>query len=887
MSLRLFRLFILLVALPAVALRAEDPTIRVGIYSNPPKVYVNEAGQAAGFWPDLVRSIATEAGYSVEWVHGTWEETLLRLESGDIDLMVDVAVTPERRSRFEFGEETVHVSWSRIYATPGRKIQSIPDLEGMRIAALAESINLEGPEGLRNLLRKFAVKATIVPMDDYAAVFRSLEQGAVDAAVTNRDFGNRMEARFNIQRTPILFQPADLRFAFSSNSKRMEELKEVFDSSLREQKLDRSSDYYSLQGKWLGQPRESESLLPSWLKWTLAGLLALTILLLGGLMLVEMRVRSRTRQIRAQQEQLRARDENLRLSNDNLTHLLESRRAILNSLPAHIALLDAEGVILEVNEQWKQRTAEGYSGSAFPPGGNYLELCGRLRSESTGESENLVAGIRKVLEQKEAAFSMEYPAHSPDRLQWFKVTAAGLAPGLSPTRGAGAVVMHIDITERKLAELELNRLAFQDPATGLPSRIGFARSMRRRLDRMGWNQEAILIVMDIVAMRDINDVHGYDVGDDFLFSLGHRLREQAGDRGLAGRTGGDEFVLYIVPGPDESPEQSVQDLSRILSAPFELQDVTISVTVRFGYTMLGHRERSVEELIREAELALFRNREEVGQTVKAYTSELSELTRERILLTREMKKALTLDEFEMHFQPKVDLTSGQILGAEALIRWNHPERGMQSPGLFIPVAEKSHLIAELGDWILNDVIQHLADWQRLGLPSAPVAINISIVQFRQEDFAKKLQDLLIHHDVGPDRIVLEITESVFEQESPMLRSQLRELQEMGIRLSLDDFGTGYSSLKYLQDYPFDEIKIDQSFVRNVLQPSSREIVRTVLGLARALHADVVAEGIETPEIRDALIDLGCRLGQGYLYSPPVDAPRFRSLLQSRAPLPES
>ena len=161
------------------------------------------------------------------------------------------------------------------------------------------------------------------------------------------------------------------------------------------------------------------------------------------------------------------------------------------------------------------------------------------------------------------------------------------------------------------------------------------------------------------------------------------------------------------------------------------------------------------------------------------------------------------------------------------------------------------------------------------------------MQFRQEDFAKKLQDLLIHHDVGPDRIVLEITESVFEQESPMLRSQLRELQEMGIRLSLDDFGTGYSSLKYLQDYPFDEIKIDQSFVRNVLQPSSREIVRTVLGLARALHADVVAEGIETPEIRDALIDLGCRLGQGYLYSPPVDAPRFRSLLQSRAPLPES
>lgn len=867
-------------------LQAEGSRIRVGIYSNPPKVFVNDAGQAAGFWPDLTRSIARDGDYTIEWIHGTWEETLERLEKGEIDLMVDVAVTPDRKKRILLGDETVHVSWSRIYAAPGQRIQSIPDLQGKRIAALSGSINLEGPEGLRMLLKNFAVEAEIVPMSDYASVFRALEDGSVDAAVTNRDFGNRMEEKFHILRTPILFQPADLRFAFAPNSRFSRELKAHFDASLKIRKQDLNSNFYILQGKWLGVPGNDSPELPPWLKWVIGGLLAATVILIGGLMLVEMRVRARTRKIRDQQEALRIQDEDLKRSNENLSHLLASRRSIINSLPAHIALLDDAGQILETNEQWQQFSkGKGYSGVEFPVGRNYPALCATTRNDAPAEAEALVKGLRSVLTGQQRSFSMEYPAHSRQELQWFKMTVGKLLPG-DPNGSHGAVVMHIDITKRKMAELELSRLAFQDPATGLPSRIGFVRSMKFRMDRIGWIRHALVIVMDIMAMRDINDVHGYDVGDAFLFSLGHRLREQAGDRGLAGRTGGDEFVLYLVLDESETPEEAVKDLAMALSAPFVLDDLEISVNVRFGYTVLGRRVRSMEEMLREAELALFRVREETGRTLKGYTDELSELTRQRIELTREIRKALTLDEFEMYYQPKVDLNSGKIFSAEALIRWNHPERGMQSPAVFIPVAEKSQLISQLGDWILENIVAQVARWQASALEIVPVAINISLVQFRSGDFPERLNDLLKIYDVSPEFISLEITESVFEQESPLLREQLSALQAMGIRLSLDDFGTGYSSLQYLQKYPFHEIKIDQAFVRHVLNPSSMEIVRTVLGLARALNADVVAEGIETEEIREALVEMGCQLGQGYLFSRPVPAPDFQRLLEGSILLPE-
>ncbi|MEX2352921.1 MAG: transporter substrate-binding domain-containing protein, partial [Gammaproteobacteria bacterium] len=304
--------FALLLILP-ISLPAQVEQIRVGIYSNPPKVFLDDNGEAAGFWPALTRVIAKREGWQIEWVHGDWEQSLERLRNNRIDVMVDVAVSDSRREDFAFGNQTVHVSWTQVYAAQGQQIMTIPDLQGKRIGGLAESVNLEGPEGLRSALDMFAVEAEIVPMSDYNAVFTALEAGTIDAGVTNRDFGNLMASRFNIIRTPILMQPADLRYAFNRDSPHMPGLVQRFDSHMRNLKQDTGSVYYELQDQWLGlAPANTREVLPVWLKWMLTILLVITGLLGGGLALVEMRVRSRTLQLREQREELRLANERLR-----------------------------------------------------------------------------------------------------------------------------------------------------------------------------------------------------------------------------------------------------------------------------------------------------------------------------------------------------------------------------------------------------------------------------------------------------------------------------------------------------------------------------------------------------------------------------------------------
>ncbi|MCB1302670.1 MAG: EAL domain-containing protein, partial [Leptospiraceae bacterium] len=645
-------------------------------------------------------------------------------------------------------------------------------------------------------------------------------------------------------------------------------------------KADPNSRYYKLQEQWLGLagPR---NLIPEWLAWTLYSLLGTIVLLLAVVLLVELRVRKRTRQIRRQKSALEEQDRQLTEQNRNLSELLQSRRALLDSVPAHIALLDWQGQILSVNNQWSNfHRKQSYFGANFAESENYIDLCLRF-APMESEGQLIARGIESVLSGKENQYSIEYPLHSVERLQWFRMMVNSLASDRMQDARQGAVVMHIDITERKVAELELNRLAFQDPVTGLPSRNGFVRSMRGRMERAGWKPQGVLLVMDVVSMRDINDAHGYEIGDQFLLNLSHRLREEAGHDGLAGRTGGDEFVLYLPTGDAEGSPHTPDSFFRLMAEPFLIAEVEVVISVRFGYTILGESRRSVESLLREAELALFRTREEVGQSWKAYTSDMDAATRERIALTREIRNALRNHQFEMYYQPKVALSDGAVVGCEALIRWNHPQHGMQSPALFIPVAEKSQLIAPLGFWILEEVCNQLRQWSDAGLEAVPVAINVSIVQFRGGDFPDRVAALLRKYSISPALLAFEVTESVFEKESILLQSQIQRLREMGIRLSLDDFGTGYSSLQYLQDYAFDEIKIDQGFVRNMSEHASEKIVETILGLSSAFHADVVAEGIETEEVRDRLIALGCTYGQGYFYSWPVPAAKFEEILKDK------
>ena len=586
---------------------------------------------------------------------------------------------------------------------------------------------------------------------------------------------------------------------------------------------------------------------------------------------------------------LQAKEAALRESRDELDGALNVRQALINSLPAHIALLDNTGNVIDVNEQWRHFGEQNaFDGPDFGVSTNYLRLCELATGECAEEAGAVADGLRAVLAGVRDSFSLEYPCHSPDEQRWFRVMFNRLVADRSVP--GGVVAMHVDVTERNLAEQQLEKLAFEDPLTGLLSRNGFVRRLRSMLDQSRWPAEGIIAMLDVASQRDINDMYGYEVGDLLLIELGRRLQDHCGDRGLAARAGGDEFVAFLVPNPGCTTEDALNDLGRVVERPFKLAELDIEIELWIGYTALGQSRRSPIGLIREAELALFDHRAEIGASLPwvGYTPELDAKTSERIRLTSELRHAIEAEEFELHFQPKVDLTDGSLIAAEALIRWHHPERGLQPPGLFIPIAEQSQLIGPIGDWALRDACRQLRDWRCAGLDIVRVSVNVSLVQFALGDFPAKVRAALADFDVAPSALSLEITESVFERHSDALLAQLRELHALGVQLSLDDFGTGYSSLLYLQRYPFDEIKIDRAFVSRLLDDDySRNIVRTVIDVADALGAEVVAEGIESPEITAALLEMGVRIGQGFYYSVPLEAEDFRWLLEKHSHLPLS
>lgn len=538
--------------------------------------------------------------------------------------------------------------------------------------------------------------------------------------------------------------------------------------------------------------------------------------------------------------------------------------SVLELSPSPILITDLEGVIEYVNPAFKQ--SSGYDED---------ELLGQtpavVKSDSTPQSVH-----RDMWRQIRSGntWSGELENRRKDGHPYREYTL------IAPLKDEAGNTVNYAAIKQDATPL--------DPLTGLYTRVGFSTAVQDWLDHEGWQAEAIVVTLDIVNLRDINDAYGYAGGDQLLCDYTQRLRAFATEADLVGRMGNGEFTLFLPVAPEEDIESKLQRLTGHLAVPLEIDGVAIQIAIRLGFTRLGTERRSAETLLREAETALFQHRSEPTLPWVAYDDDLAAQSRARIGLTREMQSALQHDEFELHFQPKVALSTGQMVSAEALLRWNHPTRGLVSPGVFIPVAEQSQLIAPIGEWALRRACQHLRAWRDAGLDLVRVAVNVSFVQFRSGRFPALVQQILEETGIEAEQLSLEITESVFVKASPTLLRQMQALRDMNVRLSLDDFGTGYSSLLYLQQYPFDEIKIDHAFVKRLMDDSfSRDIIEAVKMLAQALDAEIIAEGIESPAVRDTLIGMGLEHGQGFYYSWPLEAEDFQWLLERGSQLPLS
>jgi len=539
-----------------------------------------------------------------------------------------------------------------------------------------------------------------------------------------------------------------------------------------------------------------------------------------------------------------------------------------------MCVLSPEAVMIEANEAWGilvGTPAAELPGTAFPPfsleqeGDDYRErMWATVRREQTWQGE--------VWTRRRGG--QAYPA-------WLTVSAVRDAEGAL----TNFVCTQSDISARKQADERIVQLAYYDPLTGLPNRRLLYERVGHCLDQHGRNRRVgALLFLDMDNFKDLNDSRGHVVGDHLLQQVAVRLLQCARDSDTVARLGGDEFVILLeAVGASEEEAQRHADTvgHKILIAlrvPFEVGGAVHHASCSIGITLCSGHEQQLDDLMRRGDLAMYEAKRQGRNTLRFFHVSMEQEVTYRTAIETELREALRESQFVLHYQGQVD-GNGNLTGAEALVRWQHPQRGLVGPGGFIAIAETSGLIVPLGRWVLRTACEQLALWAETPATAhLSLAVNVSVRQFLQDDFVEETLSILVETGANPTRLKLELTETLMIEGVEETIMKMRALREHGICFSLDDFGTGYSSLSYLKRLPLDQLKIDQSFVRDVLDdPNDASIARSVVALGKSLGLGIIAEGVETEAQRSFLAEIGCDNWQGFLFSRPVDARTLEEL----------
>jgi diguanylate cyclase (GGDEF)-like protein len=447
-----------------------------------------------------------------------------------------------------------------------------------------------------------------------------------------------------------------------------------------------------------------------------------------------------------------------------------------------------------------------------------------------------------------------------------------------PLKGGGWVATIEDITERRRADEKIAHLAHYDGLTDLPNRIQFSERLEHSLRAIQPGEELAVLYIDIDEFKSVNDALGHPTGDELLKGVAERLRGCLKETDVAARLGGDEFAVIQTAIKDRSETtRLVDEIHSAIRQPLDCMGHLITTDASIGIAIAPGDGVDLDQLLRNADLALYGAKADGRRTYRFFEAGMDQHAKARRSLELELRQAISNGGLEIYYQPVVNIEDGKISSCEALLRWRHPERGMISPAEFIPVAEDSGLINQLGLWVLNTACAEAATWP----DHVRVAVNVSPVQFRSQSLALNVAAALAACGLPASRLELEITEAVLIRDDEAALDMLHQLRKLGVRIALDDFGTGYSSLSYLQRFPFDKIKIDRSFIRDIAGPgASSSIVQAVVNIAAASDMTTTAEGVETEQQRNLLYILGCTEMQGYLFSPAIPAADVRRLLLS-------
>jgi diguanylate cyclase (GGDEF)-like protein len=437
--------------------------------------------------------------------------------------------------------------------------------------------------------------------------------------------------------------------------------------------------------------------------------------------------------------------------------------------------------------------------------------------------------------------------------------------------------------ERKRYQVQLEHQANYDALTGLPNRNLLHDRLRQAVYSQRLPRAIGVVFMDLDHFKFVNDSLGHSTGDLLLKAMAERLRTVLREGDTVGRVGGDEFVLIL---NDQSNEEiiyrAMQRISAKVAEPITLEGKELYVTCSAGISIYPQDGRDVDTLLKNADAAMYRAKEHGRSNFQFYTSEMNERVNERLALENALRRALERNELTLHYQQKVDVRTGQVVGAEALVRWLHPEWGLVRPARFIPLAEETGLIVSIGEWVLREACRQSRAWMDAGLQPGVVSVNLSVRQFRQEGLVRTVSRILEETRLDPAQLEMELTESMVMGNVDQAIAVLQGLKQLGVTLSVDDFGTGYSSLSYLKDLPIDTLKIDRSFVRDIgagEDPDDGVLAQAIISLGHALHLRVIAEGVETDAQMRFLRRHACDEVQGFFYGEPMPPEQHAKLLE--------
>ena len=562
--------------------------------------------------------------------------------------------------------------------------------------------------------------------------------------------------------------------------------------------------------------------------------------------------------VRSLSQQHQASQQRLRLEKQRLD-------TAVNNMSQGLLLFDSSQQLVVCNQRYL--TMYGLSPEVLKPGCSFRDVVAHRKATGSlvGDPDEHYARVLREVGLRQTMF-----IETPDGRS-IQIMNEPLADG-------GWVATHEDITERRHAEAQIAHLAHYDALTDLPNRVLFREQLERELKKIVRGGQFAVLYIDIDEFKSVNDSLGHPVGDELLKSVAARLRNCVRETDFVARLGGDEFAVVQT---DIEHTADVTDLVtriyRAIRQPYKCLGHQLTTDASIGIALAPGDGTDLDQLLKNADLAMYGAKADGRRTYRFFEAGMDLRVTARRTLEVDLRKAILDGGFEVHYQPVVDLQSNEVTGCEALLRWRHPQRGMISPAEFIPLAEETGLINQLGEWVLTTACAEAASWPE----HIKIAVNVSPVQFKTHTLALKVAGALAASGLAPNRLELEITEAVLIRDDESALAMLHQLRAIGVRIALDDFGTGYSSLSYLQRFPFDRIKIDRSFVNDITEPGgSSYIVQAVMNIAAARHMTTTAEGVETKQQQELLRTLGCAEMQGYLFSPPKPAAEIKRLFFS-------